>query len=498
MKGGKDFDVVVIGGGVGGVAAVRKLASAGLSVALVEDRLVGGECHYWGCNPSKTLLRPIEVFNLAKAVPGVRETISDEGPDVAAVFAKRDAIIEHLSDQDRTASLRQAGIAVFHGFGRLSGERTVRVAYARGDTTEATLTARRAVVLATGTRPNEPGIPGLAQARPWTNRDLTTMTHVPPRALVVGGGPVAVEFATILTGLGSTVTLLVRGNTLLRDCEPEARELVAQSLRSKGVTIHFDTELSAVFRPVAGGPVAATFQRQTIDVDEVVMATGRRTNTDNLGLETLGLPVGGIVSVNDHLQAVDVTGGWLYALGDTTGRARLSHISTYHGRVVAEIIAARAAGREVSENELIARDAGNLAQVIYTEPQVVRVGRNESQAQAEGFAVRTRTAHYPGAVAFLALYRDGFQGWAKLVINAETNTLLGATFVGPQFSELVQAATLAIVAKVPVSLLRHVVAPHPTVNQVWDPLLADESELSTLLNNGRAKLQSPTPLEVKP
>jgi dihydrolipoamide dehydrogenase len=249
---------------------------------------------------------------------------------------------------------------------------------------------------------------------------------------------------------------------------------------------------------VAGEPVAATFQRQTIDVDEVVMATGRRTNTDNLGLETLGLPVGGIVSVNDHLQAVDVTGGWLYALGDTTGRARLSHISTYHGRVVAEIIAARAAGREVSENELIARDADNLAQVIYTEPQVVRVGRNESQAQAEGFAVRTRTANYPGAVAFLALYRDGFQGWAKLVINAETNTLLGATFVGPQFSELVQAATLAIVAKVPVSLLRHVVAPHPTVNQVWDPLLADESELSTLLNNGQAKVQSPTPLEVKP
>ena len=473
---GEEFDVIVVGGGVGGVAAVRNLASAGLAVALVEDRLIAGECHYFACNPSRTLLRPIEVFNLAKSVPGVREAISGEGLHVPAVFAKRDAIIEHLSDQDRTASLRQAGVAVFHGFGRLSGERTVRVSHAHN--TEAVLTARHAVVVATGTRPNVPEIDGLAQARPWTNRDLTTMTQVPPRALVVGGGPVAVEFATILTGLGSAVTLLVRGNTLLRDCEPEARELVAQSLRRNGVKIHFETELSAVARPVAGGPVTATFHGQTIEVDEIVVAAGRRTNTDNIGLETLGLPGGGIVSVNDHLQAVGVTGDWLYALGDTTGRARLSHISTYHGRLVADIIAARAAGRELGENELAARDSGNLAQVIFTDPQLVRVGRTESQARAAGFAVRTRTACYPGEVAFLALYRDGFEGWAKLVIDAVTNTLLGATFVGPQFSELVQAATLAIVAKVPTSLLRHAVAPHPTVNQVWDPLLAHESELA--------------------
>ncbi|MCV7440682.1 NAD(P)/FAD-dependent oxidoreductase [Mycobacterium paraense] len=483
MKVSKDFDVIVVGGGVGGVAAVRKLASVGLSVALVEDRLVGGECHYWGCNPSKTLLRPIEVFNLAKAVPGVRETISCAQLDAAAVFAKRDELIEHLSDQDRTASLQQAGVAVFHGFGRLSGERTVRVAYAVGDTTEAVLTARHAVVVATGTRPNVPEVPGLAQARPWTNRDLTTMTKVPPRALVVGGGPVGVEFSTILTGLGSAVTLLVRENALLPNCEPEARELVAQSLRSKGVTIHFDTQLSAVARPVAGGPVSATFDGQTVEVDEVVLAAGRLTNTDNIGLETLGLPGGGIVSVNDHLQAIGVSGGWLYALGDTTGRARLSHISTYHGRVVADIITARVAGRELSEHELTVRDAGSLAQVIHTDPQVAWAGRTESQARAEGFAVRTRTADYPGAVSFLALYRDGFHGWAKLVINDETNTLLGATFVGPQFSELVQAATLAIVAKVPVSLLRHAVAPHPTINQVWDPLLAQESELAALVNN---------------
>jgi pyruvate/2-oxoglutarate dehydrogenase complex dihydrolipoamide dehydrogenase (E3) component len=480
---GEDFDVVVVGGGVGGVAAVRKLAAAGLSVAFVEDRLFGGECHYFGCNPSKTLLRPIEVFNLAKAVPGVREAMSDEGLDLAAVFAKRDAIIEYLSDQDRVASLRQAGAAVFHGSGRLSGRRTVRVSHP--DNTEAVLTARHAVVVATGTRPNVPNIPGLVQARPWTNRDLTTMTRVPPRALVVGGGVVAVEFATILTGLGSAVTLLVRGNTVVRNCEPEARELVAQSLRSKGVTIHFDTELSAVARPVAGGTVTATFHGQTIEVDEVVLAAGRRTNTDDIGLETVGLSGGGPVSVNDHLQAVGVAGGWLYALGDTTGRARLSHISTYHGRLAAEIIAARAAGRELGENELAARDSGSHGQVIFTEPQVVWAGRTESQAREEGFEVRARTARYPDAVSHLALFRDGFQGWAKLVIDAQANTLLGATFVGPGFSELVQAATLAIVAKVPIFLLRHAVAPHPTVNQVWDPLLAQESELAPLLKTGR-------------
>ncbi len=169
------------------------------------------------------------------------------------------------------------------------------------------------------------------------------MTQVPSRALVLGGGPVGVEFATILAGLGSAVTLLVRGNALLPNFEPEARDLVAQSLRSKGVTIHFETELLAVARPVPGGPVTATFHRQTIEVDEIVLAAGWCTNTDNLGLETVELP-GRVISVNDHLQAIGVTGGWLYALGDTTGRARLSHISTYHGRLVAEIIAARAEG----------------------------------------------------------------------------------------------------------------------------------------------------------
>lgn len=231
------------------------------------------------------------MLNLAKAVPGVREAVSHEEFDIAAVLAKRDMIIEHLTDDDRTASLQQTGAAVFHGAGRFTAERTVRVAFA--DQSEAVLTARHAVVVATGTRPYLPAVPGLVQARPWTNRDLTTMTRVPPRALVVGGGPVAVEGASILTGLGSEVTLLVRGTSLLPTWEPEVRDMVAQSLRNSGVAIHFDTELSAVDRPVTGGPVTATFQGHTIEVDEVVLAAGRLTNTDDIGLETIGLPPGG-------------------------------------------------------------------------------------------------------------------------------------------------------------------------------------------------------------
>ena len=465
-----EFDVIVIGGGPGGASAAGYLSAEGLTVALVEERLIGGECHYWACNPTKSLLRPIEVLALAKAVPGAREAVGEGQLDVAAVFAKRDTIVDHLNDDGATAGLQQSGLTVFHARGRLAGQREVTVTHPDGR--EETIRARHAVVLATGTRPAIPDVPGLADAHPWTNRDLATMTHVPPRSLIIGGGVVAVEFATILAGLGSKVTLLARGDTLLRNSETVASEMVTESLRRKGVDLRFHAHPAGVARPVAGGAVSVTVGDEYIEVDEVVVAAGRTVNTDSLGLETVGLHAGEFVAVDDHLQALGVDGTWLYAMGDTTGRALLSHLSQYHAVVVADIIAARARGRQLADDELIARDPHNLPQVVYTDPQVIEVGRTESQARADGFTVTTSTARYPEAVPDLAIFRDGFDAWAKLVIDADTDTLLGATFVGPEFAELAQAATLAVVAKVPIETLRHVVAPHPSVNQVWNPLLA--------------------------
>lgn len=469
MSSSEHFDAIIIGGGPGGVTAALRLSGRGMSVAVIEERLIGGECHYWACNPTKTLIRPIEVLDLARAVPGVREVLGSGGVDVEAVFGKRDAVIDHLDDHDLVAGLTAAGVEVVHGRGRLDGERTVAVVETGGG--ERRLHAERAVVLATGTRPFLPDVDGLESAFPWTNRDLATMTRVPDRAIVVGGGVVGVECATILSGLGSAVTLLARGSSLLRGSEPFAGMRVAAAFRDRGVDVRFGADVTSVQRDERGGVVVST-DGLRFEADEIVVATGRLVNTENLGLETVGLPEEGFVAVDDHLSAVGLDGAWLYAIGDTTGRALLSHVSQYHAGIVADVIASRADGTPQNGPEPRARDAGRLAQIIFTNPQVVEVGLTEAAALQAGFAVTTRNATYPGELGELLILRDGFEAEARLVVDADRDTLLGATFVGTDVADLVQAATVAVVGEVPLSVLRHVIAPHPSLSQIWNPLVA--------------------------
>jgi dihydrolipoamide dehydrogenase len=469
------WDVVVIGGGPVGENAADYAVQGGLTAVIVEAELLGGECSYWACMPSKALLRPVEVANLTRGLDGVVAT----GVDVAGVLKRRDGFVHDHDDASQVEWATGAGIDLVRGRGRLSGERTVVVTDPSGE--ERTLHARHAVVLATGSTPTIPPVDGLADARPWTSRDVTNLHEVPRRVLVVGGGVVATESATWLTGLGcESVTLLERGPALLAKNEPFAGDLVREALQARGV----DVRLGATLERVQSGPVrredegfprgrevTATIDGETLVVDEVVVAAGRTPNTHDVGLEVVGLDAGPAPEVDDHMTVTGVAGAWLYAVGDVNGRVLLTHQGKYQARVCGDVIVARAAGRPLDAERFTAlADHGAVPQVAFSDPPVSSVGVTEQEARDAGadvLAVEVDIA----AVAGAALIRDDYVGRAKLVIDATTRLVLGVTFVGTETPELLHSATVAVVGQVPVERLWHAVPSYPTVSEVWLRLL---------------------------
>lgn len=473
-----EYDIVVIGGGaVGENAAQYAIAGSDMSVVIIEHELLGGECSYWACMPSKALLTPSDVLAHAQNVPGVASVLSGDRVDVDATLARRETFTHGLDDSSQVGWAEGAGIEVLRGRARLSGVREVRVG-------ERTVRARRAVVLATGSTAKIAPIDGLDVALPWTSRDATNVHEVPQRLAIIGGGVVACEAATWFASFGTEVTLLVRDNRLLRNVSEFAAQAVLDGLRSAGVRVLLKTSPTAVTRDapedtgygwIHGGPVSIKSTQydgssHLLEVDEVLAATGRTPSSDDLGLDTVGMTdlslSDGFLPVDDSMRVVGVEGDWLFAVGDVNGRALLTHQGKYQARVCGDVIAATARGDSLDGARYVAAsDHAAVPQVIFTRPEVASVGRSESELRESGLDVRR--IELSMAVAGTAVQRDDDAGNAELLLDRHTGAVLAATFVGPSASTQLYPATIAVSAGLTLEQLWQAVPAYPTPSEVW-------------------------------
>lgn len=516
----RDYDVIVIGAGPVGENVADRVKAGGLSVVVIEAELVGGECSYWACVPSKALLRPAAALSAARAVAGADAAATGE-LDVDAVLRRRDEFVGDWDDSAQESWLEKTGIDLVRGHGRISGVRTVTVnqgssaGAASPDAAPITLRARHAVVVSTGTDPAIPDIPGLAEAAPWTSREATSVREVPRRLAVIGGGSVGCEMATVFRALGAEVTLIARGG-LLGGMEPFAGVAVQEALVASGVTVLTGISPSGVHRG-PDGVVRIVFDsesRRDVEVDEVLVATGRAPRTGELGLETIGLTPGDWLSVDDTMRVAPpsdaavgdssggdtdpddadpddadaddadaedgpLAGGWLYAVGDVNHRALLTHQGKYQARAAGDVIAARANGGPIDDApwgvHVATADHAAVPLVVFTDPEIASVGLTAAAA-----ATRTASAggirvidYNLGWVSGATLHRDGYQGQVRAVIDVEREVILGITMVGPDVAELLQAATIAVVGEVPLRRLWHAVPAFPTISEFWLRLLEE-------------------------
>ncbi|MEV6329019.1 NAD(P)/FAD-dependent oxidoreductase [Streptomyces sp. NPDC051909] len=467
----REYDVVVLGAGPVGENVVDRVRAAGLSAAVVESELVGGECSYWACMPSKALLRPAIVRSEARRVAGLRAHAY--GPlDAQEVLAHRDEVVGNWQDDGQASWVRSTGADLYRGRGRLHGPRRVTVDGAEGD--RHLLTARHAVAVCTGSRAVLPELPGLTGARPWTSREATSSERVPRRLVVVGGGVVGTEMATAWQALGAHVTMLVRGDGLLPRMEPFAGEHVAAALTERGADIRTGVSVSAVVRDGSSGPVTVVLEGgDHVEGDEVLFATGRRPRTEDIGLETVGLEPGSWLSVDDSLR---VDGhDWLYAVGDVNHRALLTHQGKYQARIAGAAIAARAKGADAVDGSAwgphrATADHAAVPQVVFTDPEAAAVGLSLAAAERAGHRVRAVDLDLRG-VAGAGLYGQGYKGHARMVVDLDREVVLGATFVGPGIGELLHSATIAVTGEVPIARLWHAVPAYPTISEAWLRLL---------------------------
>jgi pyruvate/2-oxoglutarate dehydrogenase complex dihydrolipoamide dehydrogenase (E3) component len=467
------YDVIVIGAGPIGQTVTDRARAAGLSVAAVERELVGGECHYFACIPSKAMLRPVVALADAGRVEGAVQALS--GPvDAGAVFKRRDGFVSDWHDGGQADRLKSIGVDLVRGHGRLDGSRRVAVETADGE--QVVLTARHAVAICTGSGPALPDLPGLTEIRPWTNREATDWHTVPRRLAIVGGGGVGVEMASAWHGLGARVTLLVRDDGLLPKMEPFVGEMITRAFTDAGIDVRTGVNVTRARRAGGSGPVTLSFEDGgELEADEVLFAAGRTPHTADIGLDTVGLVPGSWLEVDGTCLAAAPDGEWLYALGDVNHHALLTHQGKYQARVASAAIAARAAGQPLDTApwgvHATTADFRAVPQVFFCDPPAGAVGLSARQAERAGHRIRVVDVDLGKEVIGANLYADGYQGRARMVVDLDHGYLLGVTFVGPGIEELLYSATVAVAGQVPVDRLWHAVPCFPSVSEVWLRLL---------------------------
>ncbi len=437
----EQFDVIVLGMGPGGEVVASKLLAGGKRVAVVEQELIGGECAYWACIPSKTLLRPPEVRAGARRAAGTG-TPDLDWPEAAAY---RDTMIRHLDDTKQVESYEEQGATVFKGAGRIVGPGRVEV---NGQTIGADH-----IVVATGSDASMPPIEGLDDVAVWTNREATTLKEIPERAVFVGGGPVGVELGQMLARFGARVTIVQSADRLIDREDPRVGELIGSALADDGIDIRVGRKVTRARKDGANAIVELN-DGSTISTDIIVIGTGRTPRTRGIGLESVGVEPGEDgLPIDERCRLAE----GLWAVGDVTGVLPFTHVAKYQGRIVASNILGMAARA----------DYRSIPRVVFSDPEIAAAGLTEQQARDQGIDVATATVNLPESLARPWTYEQDPRGEMGLIADRERGVLVGAWAVAPLSSEWIHQASVAIRAEIPIATLLDTAAQFPTYSEAY-------------------------------